>query len=115
MLLVSFEAPSDTDGRWGREHGRSIPFSDMRDRFRRSANSPPAQAICHANGLLKARALSMKSLAKGLRVRFFIVTITTDNCRAGNSTGNTLSGRFLALKRIIDSGSTVRKRPAASK
>ena len=47
-----------------------------------------------------ARALSMKSLAKGLRVRFFTVTITTDNCRAGNSTGDTLSGRFLALKRI---------------
>jgi hypothetical protein len=66
--------------------------------------------LSDANGVLMTRALSMKSLARGLRVRFFIVTITTGNCRAGNSTGNTLSGRFLALKRIIESGSTVRKR-----
>ena len=29
VLLVSFDAPSDSESRWGREHGRSIPFSDM--------------------------------------------------------------------------------------
>ena len=29
MLLVSFEAPSDSESRWGREHGRSIPFSEV--------------------------------------------------------------------------------------
>jgi hypothetical protein len=28
VLLVSFEAPSDSESRW-RQHGRSIPFSDI--------------------------------------------------------------------------------------
>ena len=31
MLLVSFEAPSDSESRWRREHGRSIPFPENAD------------------------------------------------------------------------------------
>ena len=35
MLLVSFEAPHpDSESRWGREHGRSIPFAEVRRRTR---------------------------------------------------------------------------------
>ena len=48
MLLVSFEAPSDSESPWGREHGRSIPFSDVApliDTVSESSNEFPRHQI----------------------------------------------------------------------
>jgi hypothetical protein len=67
-------------------------------------------------GLIPSRRLVTNDLATGLIVRPFIVTIATGRSGVGKSTGiNTATGMYLAACRTIDSGSRVRKRPAASR
>src|SRR5215471_16932840 len=68
-----------------------------------------------ASGLATSRAYSMKSLAAGLSVRCFRLTAVTSLGEAGSLTGNTFRVVYLALNRNIESGSMVRKRPAASR
>src|SRR5262245_46319376 len=65
--------------------------------------------------LISSRTLSMKSFAAGLSERPFIVTIATGLTEVGKSTGNIAIGMYLAAWCTIDSGSRVRKRPAASR
>src|ERR1700741_2049325 len=62
-LLVSFEAPSDSESRWGREHGRSIPFSEVRVYLKTGA--------AHCDGahhhLSNGRSMETESGCSGLR------------------------------------------------
>src|SRR3954470_14599308 len=64
-----------------------------------------------ASGFDRLRAHSMNTVASGLNVRFFNVTIPTGRDGTGNSMGRALSARRLPLNLKNDPGSIVRKRP----
>jgi len=66
-----------------------------------------------ANGFATWRAYSIKSLATGLSVRFFRVTIPVGTQAAGSSTGRILISERLDRNFNADAGKIVRKRPVA--
>ena len=64
-------------------------------------------------GFAASRALSMKSFATGLSVRFFRVTIPTGTRTIGNSMGKTLSSGRLVGNLNEEAAKIPRKRPVA--
>jgi hypothetical protein len=68
-----------------------------------------------ARGFATSRAVSMKSCATGLIVRFFRVTTPTGMSAIAGLTGKTLISGCWLEKRNIDACSIVRKRPAATR
>ena len=81
----------------------------------RATNRHGVYNFLFASGFATSRALSMKSCATGLSVRFFSVTMPFGTRAAGSSTGKTLISARLVGNLNAEVGIIVRKRPVASR
>src|SRR5262245_50069027 len=100
-----YESAYPPDSRHSSGH-RSAPL--------RARSRPGIYHFLRARGFETSRAVSMKSCATGLSVRFFRVMIPIGTRAYCNSTGKTLiPGRFESFN--IEIGAIVSKRPVATR